>query len=451
MRGVFTDEVLPDLSPGQLAAIAERFPHTRDLLTVDTTVSGYYQGLALDQSRYRPDRAEVFLRVLARYTDDLLPAGLSAGAVAQVGSSPVLSTAEHMASDTNPQTLNVVINQALYRRQRDQRYVIGLACTALRMDNVLLSGELFIGDHRVHLLSRKYDRTLVAQAPPVDYEYVARNIRAASAKGEGAVRARAADLLDWWEAAYQEIAHLDAFWKQLTVLNHAYWRDLVASNHLDLPGEYICLPVCVLIRDVMIAELEAGRRGWIYDLLFDPRRRDAAYRAFDGVRSCWESRTRSGTFLFWTMNGKGEPKPMRYQDGVLTSEGVAGELALTPESVLAALRSGTIYPASFFFIAYLGFYLGLQLFGGILQVQYYPEMRQRILAGNPLGLADDDIALIRSMRADLYLNFEKRELSDGGLLKLYCPQPPDVFHQYLERPFHREIMGCVGYLMELAR
>lgn len=444
---MFTDEVLPDLSAAQLGTIAERFPHTRDLLDVDTTINGYYQGLSVDESHYRPDRAEVFLRVLARYIDDLLPPGLAAGAVAQLGSSPVLSTAEHMASNTNPQTLNVVINQALYRRHRNQPYVIGLACTALRMDNILLSGELFIGDHRVHLLSRKHDRTLVAQAPPIDPGYVAQNIRAAAAKGAGPAR----ELLDWWDAAYQEIAHLDAFWKQLTVLNHAYWRDLVASNHLDLPDEYICLPVCVLIRDVMIAELESGRGGWIYDLLFDPARRDAAYRAFDGVRSCWESGTRSGTFLFWTMNGKGEPKPMWYQDGVLKSEGVAGELALTPDSVLVALRSGTIYPASFLFIAYLGFYLGLQLFGGILQVQYYPEMRQRVLAGNPLGLADDDIALIRSMRADLYLNFEKRELSDGGLLKLYCPQPLDVFHQYLERPFHQEIMGCVGYLMELTK
>jgi hypothetical protein len=448
---MFTDEVLPDLSPGELGTIAQRFPHSRALLDVDSTIKGYYQGLRIDESRFRIDRAQVFLRVAGRYIDDLLPPGLSAGAVGQLASSPIASTAEHMASNTNPQTLNVVINQALYRRYRNEEYVLALACTALRLDNILLSGDLFIGDHKVHLLSRKYDRTLVAEAPPVDCEYVAQNIAATAARGDGVVRARAAELLDWWDAAYRKIAHLDSYWKQLTVLNHAYWKELVGSNHLDLPDEYICLPVCVLVRDAMIADLEAGRGGWIYDLLFDPRRRDAAYRTFDGVRSCWESRTQSGTFLFWTMNRKGEPKPMAYQDGVLKSEGVAGELALTPESVLAALRSGKVYPASFLFISYLGFYLGLQLFGGILQVQYYPEMRQRILTGNPLGLADEDLALIRSLRADLYLNFEKRELSDGGLLKLYCPQPPDVFHKYLERSFRQEIMGCVGYLMELTK
>lgn len=448
---MFADEVLPELSAAELGTITGRFPHSRALLDVDTTIGDYYEGLAIDESTFRPDRADTFLPLFQRYIDDLLPSGLAAGATAQIASSPVVSTAEHMASNTNPQTLNVVINQALYRRHRSQAYVLALACTALRLDNILLSGDLFIGDHRVHLLSRKYDRTLVAEAPPVDYDYVAQNIRRVTGRGGDAVQARGAELLDWWDAAYQKIAHLDAFWKQLTVLNHAYWKELVASNRLDLPEEYICVPVCVLIRDVMIADLEAGRGGWFYDMLFDPRRRDAAYRAFDGVRSCWESRTRSGTFLFWTMNGKGEPKAMAYDGGVLTSDGITGELRLTPESVLAALRSGTVYPASFLFIAYLGFYLGLQLFGGILQVQYYPEMLQRILAGNPLGLGDDDLALIRSLRASLFLNFEKRELSDGGLLKLYYPQPPDVFQKYTKRPFRQEIMGCLGYLRELAR
>jgi hypothetical protein len=447
---MFADEVLPELSAAELGTIAERFPHSRALLDVDTTIGDYYRGLTIDEGTFRPDRAHAFFSMFQRYIDDLLPSGTVAAA-GQLASSPIVSTAEHMASNTNPQTLNVVINQALYRRQRNQKYVLALACTALRMDNILLSGDLFVGEHRVHLLSHKYDRTLVAQAPPVNYEYVARNINTMAAKSEDVGRARGAELLDWWDAAYRKIAHLDAFWKQLTVLNHAYWKELVGSNRLDLPDEYVCLPICVLLRDVMIAELEAGQGGWIYDMIFDPRRRDATYRTFDGVRSCWESRTGSGTFLFWTMNDKGEPKAMAYDDGVLRSEGVAGELRLTPENVLAALRSGTVYPASFFFIAYLGFYLGLQLFGGILQVQYYPEMRRRILAGNPLGLADDDLALISSLQPSLFLNFEKRELSDGGLLKLYHPQPPDVFQRYMNRTFRQEIMGCIGYLKELAR
>jgi hypothetical protein len=69
--------------------------------------------------------------------------------------------------------------------------------------------------------------------------------------------------------------------------------------------------------------------------------------------------------------------------------------AISPYDVLDALRSGSVYPGTFLVMAYLGFYLGLQVFGGIL--------------------------------------------------------PADVYHEYRNRPFRQEIMGCLGYLLDLAR
>lgn len=448
---LFSDEVLPDLSATELHQVVERFPHCRRLLEVDTTVEDYYQGLTIDQSTLHPQRAGVFLETLRRQMDDLLPSGTSSGVIDQLVRSPVLSTAEHMASNTNPQTLNVVINQALYRRHRNQAYILALPCTAIQLENILLSRDLFIGDHKLHLLSARYKKTLVAEAPPVDYEYVGQSLRVMLANGDSRMRARASELRDWWERTYRAISHLDMFWKQLVVLNYSYWKEFVSTNHMDLPDVYISAPACILVRDVMIEDLQANRGGWFYDIVFDPARRDATYRTFDGIRSCWDSETRSGTFLFWTMNGKGEPKAMTYADGILKSDGVAGELELTRESVLAALKSGSIYPGSFLVLGYLGLYLGLQLFGGILQVQYYPEIRRRITAGNPLGLSAVDLEAIGSLQPDLYLNFEKRELSDGGLLKLCYPQSADIYQEYGKRPFRQEIMGCIGYLAELSK
>lgn len=448
---MFSDEALPDLSAAQLEQIVERFPHSRALLDVDTTVKGYYEGLAVDERTFRLDRAQALLRVLRWHIDDLFPAGTSSDVTDQLVRSPVLSTAEHMGSNTNPQTLNVVINQAIYRRRRNQKHVLALACTAIKLDNILFSRDLFVGDHKLHLLSAKYKRTLVTEAPVIDCAYVEESLRMVLAKGHPHMRQQAAELLCWWQRAYQEINHLDMFWKQLAVLNYFYWKEVVNTNHLDLPASYVCLPGCILVRDAMLADLRAGREGWFYDMLFNPVAADAAYRVFDGIRSCWDSAAQSGTFLFWTMNGRGEPKRMSYRSGALESDGVASHLALRRDAVLAALSSGAVYPSSFLLLAYLGFYLGLQLFGGILQAQYYPEMRRRILLGNPLGLPAEDIENIKSLRPDLYLNFEKRELSDGGLLKLCCPQPAEVYQQYAERPFRREIMGCMGYLYDLAK
>lgn len=448
---MFSDVELPDLSATELDEIVGRFPHARRLLEVDGTVDGYYAGLTVDGSTFQADRADIFLAVLRRHIDDLFPPGTSTGVIDQLTRSPLLSAAEHMASITNPESLNVVINQALYRRQREQAYVLSLPITAIRLDNILLSRDLFVGDRRVRLLPSKYRDTLATDAPAVDGAFVERNLKAVVADGPPAIRARAADLRDWWERAYRDISSLDALWKQLVVLNHSYWKELVRTNHWDLPDEYVTVPMCVLVRDAMIEELEAGRDGWFYEMIFDPATRDAVYRTFDGVRSCWDSQTRSGTFLFWTTNRKGEPRAMAYEAGTLQSTGVAGTLPLSRESVVEALRSGALYPGTFLVMAYLGFYLGLQLFGGILCAQFYPEMYRRITQGNPLGLSVADLQTIEAARTDLYVNFERRKLSDGGLLKLWYPQSADAYDEYRDRSFRREIMGCMGYLLEMAR
>jgi hypothetical protein len=76
--------------------------------------------------------------------------------------------------------------------------------------------------------------------------------------GDPRAQARAPELLDWWRQAYRAISPYDAFWKQLAVLNYSYWKDLVRTNDLDLPDSYLTLPMCIMIRDVMIEELEAG-------------------------------------------------------------------------------------------------------------------------------------------------------------------------------------------------
>jgi hypothetical protein len=448
---MFSDAVLPDLPTAQLEEVVKAFPHAQALLRVDTTVSGYYQGLTVPEGTFHRDRAAVFLAALRRHIDDLFPPGTSSGVIDQLVRWPLVSTAEHMASVTNPESLNVVINQALYRRQRNQAHVLALPITAIKVDNILLSRDLLIGDHKLRLLPAKYRDTLVAEVPPIDYSFVERNLNAIVANGDRHVRARAPELLDWWERAYRAISPLDSFWKQLVVLNHSYWKDMIEANALDLPDSYVTAPMCVLVRDVMIEELQAGRGGWFYDILFDPARLDAVYRTFDGVRSCWDSQSGSGTFLFWAVNRKGEPRAMTYEAGKLVSGGGVSQLPMTPDNVLDALKSRSIYPGTFLVLAYLSFYLGLQMFGGILYAVYYPEMRQRVIAGNPLGLPADDVETIRSLRPDLYLNFERRELSDGGLLKLWYPQSADVYHEYLNRPFRGEIMGCLAYLLGLTQ
>ncbi|MBZ4015235.1 hypothetical protein [Streptomyces purpurogeneiscleroticus] len=448
---IFSDTPLPELSDAELDEIVGRFPHARRLLEVAGSVDDYYAGLTVDGSTFRAGRAEVFLAALRRHIDDLLPPGTSAGVIDQLTRSPLMSAAEHMASITNPESLNVVINQALYRRQREQTYVLSLPITAIRLDNILLSRDLFAGDRRVRLLPSKYRDTLATDAPAADPAFVERNLRAAVADGPPHLRARAAELQDWWERAYRDISSLDALWKQLVVLNHSYWKELVRTNDWDLPDEYVTVPMCVLVRDVMIEELEAGRDGWFYDMILDPATRDAVYRTFDGVRSCWDSKSKGGTFLFWTTNKRGEPRAMTYEAGALRSTGAAGTLPLSRESLLDALRSGALYPGTFLVMAYLGFYLGLQLFGGILCAQFYPEMYRRITTGNPLGLDTADLKTIEAVRTDLYVNFERRELADGGLLKLWYPQSADVFREYRDRPFRREIMGCLGYLLEMVR
>ncbi|MGI5467384.1 hypothetical protein [Streptomyces sp. CA-132043] len=448
---MFSDMALPDLSAAELDEIVDRFPHARRLLEVDGSVDDYYAGLTVDGSTFQAGRADLFLAALRRHIDDLLPPGTSAGVIDQLTRAPLISAAEHMASITNPESLNVVINQALYQRQREQKYVLSLPITAIRLDNILLSRDLFAGDRKVRLLPSKYRDTLATDAPAADPEFVARNLRAVAADGAPHLRALAAELRDWWERAYRDISSLDALWKQLVVLNHSYWKDLVRTNGWDLPDEYVTVPMCVLVRDVMIEELESGRDGWFHDMIFDLATRDTVYRTFDGVRSCWDSRTASGTFLFWTVNKRGEPRAMAYETDALRSTGAAGTLPLSRERVLEALKSGALYPGTFLVMAYLGFYLGLQLFGGILCAQFYPEMYRRITTGNPLGLSAGDLETIEAVRTDLYVNFERRELSDGGLLKLWYPQSADVFREYRDRPFRREIMGCMGYLLEMVR
>lgn len=439
-----SDMIVP-LSEKEIERLCALYPESHRLLSIQGSQELYYTSIEPHSAPLNDSRRAFFTKALDHLLHTTYPPSLLPDE-GVMGQDLTFSTAEHLNSITEPFTLNTVYNQALYKKSKKSPSLLTLACATIKVNHLLSPRSLYIGQGKAHLLKKKHREKMVLYAPPLDEEYARKNI----AQGVVNLPLETQDkIVQWWDANLPFISECHTFWEQICILNQRIWKQIVSLNNLHLADNYLMIPQEVVVKESLLRLFGTTEENWFTEVLFAKEKRDTLVSVLDGVRGCWDLTSDKGTFLFWA-NVNGRPVPLRYAHGALISEVHHIRIRFHREEITDALREDRIIPATSLSLLYLYFYLGYQIFGGVLQCQYLPVMQRRIHQGNPLALTADELERIEKMRPDLYLNFEERTVSSGGMLRLIDPLPSGAFNEYKGRSFRHEIQGCLGYLLEIA-
>jgi hypothetical protein len=357
------------------------------------------------------------------------------------------SSAEHQSAIAHPESLNVVFNQALYRQEHGHDCLVVLSCGTVKLDNEVFSRGLYVRQGKVPFLPASHQNQMTLMAPPMRLDFFEKNLREALAGEADGGRLR--DLaLSWWRQAADELAPMDRLWKQISALNASLWRHRDAASRPPA-GDYYMLPIERVVAEALAHDLEHGQQGWLHRGILEPSARLHLYETLSGVRSCWERHEGWGTFLFWGVDKKGRPVNLLLSGSRLVSKAGDIEVELAPGPLLEALRNETLIPASNLCFLYTSLYLGMSLFGGILQVNYLPEMQRRLLEGGREHLSSEEYEVLAKVKTDLYVNFETRSITAGGLLSLLDAPQEEAWEEYRQRDFVDEMQGCLRFLHSL--
>jgi hypothetical protein len=444
-----SDQLQP-ITSGELERVHGAFPHMRSQTAVSKSLRQYYRDVSVplpfDRSSARFDGLRAGLshtlgEVLAR------PAEACDKLLTAFEKAFLASSAEHQSSISHPESMNVVFNQALYRQEHGHDCLVALACGTVKLDNEVFSRGMLVRQDKVPFLPASHQNQMTLVAPPLRRDFFEKNLLEALAGAADGGRLR--DMaMAWWSQAASELASMDRLWKQLSMMNASLWRHCGAALRPPV-GDYYMLPIERLVAEALAHDLEHGRRGWLHRALLESPARTYLHEALSGVRSCWDHREGWGTFLFWSVDKKGRPVNLQLSGTRLVSKAGDVEVELAPGPLIEALRGERLIPASNLCFLYMSLYLGMSLFGGILQVNYLPEMQRRLLESGREYLSSEEYDVLAEVKTGLYVNFETRSITAGGLLSLLEPPPPEVWEEYGQRGFVDEMQGCLRFLHSL--
>ncbi len=438
---------LPEVSPLELEAILKAFPRTKVLLNHTETQLEYYSTIPVHNIHPKDSRRELFYKAIKDLAAPFFEREVIEEGIRQLRQDFTVSSTEHLNSLSEFFSLNSAFGQAIYREGKQQNALITFACATVKNDNILESRSLFVNMEKVRMLSKKYQEHMVLAAPQMDNSLFIKNLQQSLQKEN--ISADSSQLIQTWCNNFiSECKHCTQLWENIVIFNKLFWNSLLQRNKLILAENYIMLPQEILVRNALLAMLEAREENWLYSMLLDEEQLRLLEELFDGIRTCWERGTYKGTFLFWG-NKNGQPVSLMLNQNRFISEDGSINIPVSREDLQFALLQEKIIPAGNLCFLYLYFYLGLRMFGGILQIQYLPEMKERFLAKNIFGLPASELEIVKNTDAELYLNLEQRLISRGGLTRLTEQIPEHYFELYKDYTIDYEIRGCLGYLGEL--
>ncbi len=436
-------ENLANLSVEEIKKLIALYPESKQLLSIKGTQNSYYQSIPRNPVDDNDEKYATFFEKLNQLLRKIYPTS-SLPKDLMLHYDFTVSTAEHLSSITEPLSLNTVYNQAMYRQAHNSDYLLTLACSTIKVSNFLSPRSLHIGHSKAHLLRKKFREDMVLLTPPLDPEYSRENVQQCVT---GLPAYQQEKLMAIWNRCLHDIADCRTFWEQICFINQQFWQEISTLNDLPLPNNYLMVPQEVLVQECLLDLFCKKKSNWLMNVLFTSQGRDRLLSAFNGIRGCWDQTKQKGTFLFWA-NVNRQPVPLWYADDALISEPYQIRINFTLKDITKAMQTQRIIPASSLSLLYLFFYLGLQVFGGILQCQYLPVMLKKILQDNQLRLKNNELERIQAMNPYLYLNFEETTVSADGMLHLVNPLPAASYEQYKKRSFQDEIQGCLEYLLK---
>lgn len=437
-------DVLTPLTPLELEHVFQAFPYMIPLMNNDVTLGEYYRNVKTQTTAPKlGTKADGFWHAFSVLTRNVFPEDVILQASETLKKLWLASSAEHICSITDPLNMNVVLNQMLYARARGVKVIVSFAGASVKLDNELYSRGFYIGDSTIPFVSSSHKNKLILSAPAIDWDFCERNFQkilsTAIYEPDMVTLTR-----EWWLQFKESCGDFRQFWQAIAVHNHDLWKRLTNGCF-----DYVMLPVERVVALALIHDISHGNYGWIHQAIFESSFREKLYLALNGVRSCWDTSRGTGTFLFWEVDRKQRPSKLTLRGEHLVSQSQGDTILLCPKEIMSALAEQRIVPSASLSLLYLSFYLGLNLFGGILQVNYLPQMQDRLHQVLGQNLSQEENKLIAEVETALYVNFEKRTLTTGGLLRALKPFSEEEIFSYEQRRLHDEIQGCLRFLLSL--
>jgi hypothetical protein len=358
----------------------------------------------------------------------------------------LVSTAEHHASITYSQQLNVVYNQFLIQRQH-KLPVISLSCGTTTLENELYPRGVFYEYEKLPFLSKNYKSAFACDAPPINEVTFPGRIKELL-KMDKIGQEDAEFLRDWFENEYEHLRGYSSLSKQISVLNKRLWKGMIDESLHYENFNYFMIPAEDIVINWLQREMNQPNPSWVFQAMFEPNRRAKMTEAFNGTRLCWDLETGKGTYLFWAYNAKKRPSQMHLSGDRLRSECGTVDIPMTPQGIYLALKNEQIVPASSLCCLYMAFYGGLTMMGGILQVNYLSDMKRVLLQeNNPLGLSEQDLQVIRETKTNLYANFQGLPWNEGGLKRLNNKLTAEGLAEYEAYDHFSQIQECLDFLL----
>jgi len=421
--------------------ILEFFPNTKALFEIKGSIKDYYKSIEIKTSSHLNSRRSSFYNAIRCTGSSLFPLSVIENVLKELSEIPIASSAEHVCAITNPEILNTILGQTVFRVHKEQTCIISFAGAGLKLCNELDSRFFYINsEKKVSLLPGSKKNMIIFTAPAIDVFSLKEKIK--NIFSDDLSTSQSSILLQWLFPLLDKMSEFQSFWEQISFFNYKFWNLISSNTSIELPKNLVMLPIEKLVGDALIDDINESKNSWVTQTLFSQEKRNILHTGLNGNRSCWDTEKNKGSFLFWGVDTKNRPVRLLLKNNKLVSKDQSIVINFEKEAIVHALSTKQIYPAASLCFIYCSFYLGLNFFGGIFQIQYLPDMLEKFCSlAEVLSLSVEDNKILHSIKADLYVNFETSEIAKCGLLRVLEPISELEWGKYTNHRFLTEIQG----------
>ncbi|GAA2211773.1 hypothetical protein GCM10009850_072330 [Nonomuraea monospora] len=394
----------------------DRHPRLRRLSERSQSIEEYCRSIAEAAPTAPAPASRQLLATVARQLADQVP-GLARAGLEQDLRRPhtVVSLAEHHASIAHPLTMSAIATQALYSGLSGSP-LISFTCATVPLDNDLFPRGTMIAGRKVAFLPQRHRAKSPLTCPAMNTEDMSGKLRQLERAGL-IDAATSAAVAQWWSRIAPEVAACRLYWQQVSLLNQRIFQGVFALEAAPL----VMLPIELIARDMLLADLDRGRYGWLDRSLFDPAARTALLRSLDGIRCCWNADASRGTFLFWSVDEANRLRPVFPRGDELTTRDGRAVCRIEPAAIHAALTREALVPAGSYALIRIAVQCRLRHFGGSLQYDYLSHIKRRLVSGLGAFLTEDELRGIDQAPDSYYVDFAEHEALGGDLGRLKNP------------------------------
>jgi hypothetical protein len=361
----------------------------------------------------------------------IYPENPASGVLPRPNRSSLVSTIDHHGILNHPFFVN---SNLIYSLRKNQKFLLCLSTAGVSLNNSSRPGCLLVTGpggrmRRFSFFPDKTKTQTVLAAKGLVLKDVER-IKSQISVADFFAGDNKQQLIGLVEEIFQneKFLCLDNFSKQAAYASTAIW----AKVFPDAPKLFY-LPLEELVASVIADEIGADKEHILHKLFFTVSGWDSIEKYFLGSLGAF-SGAHKGSFLFWGIDGKGRRIHLARQKNKL----VGGDdiFAGDADSLISALKSGKLYPASLACFLVLLYY-GVTCLGGFNQVNWLTDIKEKFM---DLLAEWGEADLAASVAAVPTQNFAEGALAFGlnqqaqiykpTLLDLFFQNDPGLFKKY---------------------